>query len=71
MGINRIRVNLEGVFEVFCCALTFTQICEQISQMDTRAKVIVVNCETFLEVLHTLFKVFHLLVTHTDIVERI
>jgi len=39
--------------------------------MDTGAKVIIVNCETLLEILHAFLEVLHLFVAHAHIIERI
>lgn len=71
MGIDGIRVNLDRMFEVLSSPLSFTKVCQQVSKMDAGAKVVIVNGQTFFEILHAFFEVLHLLVAHTHVVERI
>ena len=57
------------MLEVLCRALAFAKIGKQVSQVYARAKMIVVDSETLLEVLNALLEVFHLLIAHADVEE--
>ena len=57
MGIDGIRVNLDRMFEVLSSPLSFTKVCQQVSKMDAGAKVVIVNGQTFFEILHAFFEV--------------
>lgn len=71
MSIDRIRVDLDGVFEVLGCTLPLTEVRKQVSQMDACAEVILVQRQAFLKILHTLLEVFQFFVTHASIVEGV
>ena len=57
------------MLEILGGALTFPKIGKEISQVDAGAKVVVVDCQAFFEILNALLEIFHLFVTHADVVE--
>ena len=69
--IDRVRVDLDGMFEVLGRALAFAKVGKQIGQVDAGAKVVLVESEALFEILHASFEVFELLVAHTSVIESI
>ena len=59
------------MLEVLCRALAFPKIGKQVGQVDARTKMIVIDSEALLEVLNALLEVFHLLIAHADVEERV
>ena len=55
------------MLEVLCSALPFAEICQHVSKMNTRAKVVVVDCKCFFEVLYCCFIDFFSLLSHTKV----
>ena len=70
-GVIICFVDFDGVFEVLGRALAFAKVGQEVCQVDARTKMVVVDSEALFEVLHSFFEVFHLLIAHANVVERI
>jgi len=59
------------MLEILGSPLTLAKVSEQVGQMDAAAKVVVVDRQTFFEVLHAHLEVLRLFVAHAQVVERV
>ena len=71
MSIQRVRIDLDCVLEVLGSTLAFAEIGKKVSEMNATSKVIAVESQTLLVVLHTLLEVFGLLIAHAQEVEGV
>ena len=59
------------MFEILGSSLPLSQISKKVGQVDARTKVVVVDGQALLVVLHALLEVLGFFVAHTQIVERV
>ena len=69
IGIHRIWINSQSMFEILDCSLSLCQVREQVSQMDTGTKVVLVDLQAFLVVQEALLELLLELVCLSQIEE--
>ena len=61
MSINTLRINFDGMFEIFSRSLTLAHIRKKVCQVDTAAKMVVVNCQALFKAKDCLLDILLLL----------
>lgn len=69
IGIHRIWINSESMFEILDCSLSLCQVCKQVSQMNACTEVVLVDLEAFLVVQEALLKLLLKLISLSQIEE--
>jgi hypothetical protein len=71
VGVQRLGVYAQRMFEVLGCSLAFSDVGEQVGEMDAGSEVPVVQSETLLVVKHTLLILLNLLKAAAQLKESV